>query len=131
MKLAATLFSSIMLFSLNNQAHAACTRESGYLYVWASCVTDAISDGVCERRNGEDFELIFIISNVIYDSVDNRRFPEGQFFDAVEIQLGTIINGNASNCFRNEEDALDARDAMIADYRRSDYVIESVRLRDN
>ena len=131
MKLVATLFFTIMLLSLTNQAYAACTRESGYLYVWASCVTDTISDGVCERRNGEDTALIFIISNVIYDSVDNRRYPEGQFFDVVEVQLGTTINGDASNCFRNEEDAEDARDAIIADFSRSDYEIESVRLRDN
>ncbi|MFC6198148.1 hypothetical protein [Ponticaulis profundi] len=112
---------------------AGCMRYSGYVYITASCVSSSHPnpDNVCLREKDEPQEVFRFVSNVIYDDASNSRFPAKSFFDELQIQHNVTKNGSASFCYESYDEAEDARRKDLAGYRRNDWQIRTVHLRDH
>lgn len=108
------------------EAIADCGRTSGgsgYMYVWASCLQEAISHrqpkNICEAAEGDELYEVWFYSSVIYDEVNNSRYPAGQFFDEIQIQHNLTMNGKASACYPTRDAATDNKRNGMANSKRS------------
>ena len=123
------------LFVIATGAYGGCDEKnrSGYIYVYASCTQDRVTspENICEvSRDVIKIKNVLFISEVVHDANDGR-FPSNRFFDETQIQHNISMNGSDSFCYETRSEAEDNRRAQIADYKREDYVIRRVNMRDD
>ena len=115
--LLSTLIAAPLLLTAT-PARSACTGESGYVYVWDSCVTETYhrASSPCHRENDERTKSVYIISNVIWDGPERTRdWPSVRFANAYARSTGgDSVSSNYSACFQSRAEAEDKRESAIA-----------------
>lgn len=117
-------------FSMIDAAQAECRRQDGYIYVYASCVTQERQhpQNICQRSKSQPPSIVNFVSVVVHDRADNRVYPSGVFFDAIGSQYGISLNGNDSSCYRSRDDAERAKLEFTGGRRRSNERIVTVTM---
>ena len=118
---------------ITSTAYAGCTSSTGpgYVYVWGSCVMDDRSepDNICEYKRGTKRPKKSIVGfyqppRYIKEYSSKAR---NRFFNMVQIQYDVTENGQESFCYDTFEEAQEKFLDLIADHKRSDYLIRIIR----